>query len=135
MIRTVLDTNVVVSALLNPDGAEASIVQLVLEGLVQLCVSDAVVAEYEGVLHRPKFVRVAQFVTAHLAALRAAGERVDPKVLVDVSKDDADNRFLECAEAAQADNLVTGNKRHFPPAWRETRVVTARQFLELVHPQ
>ena len=50
------------------------------------------------------------------------------------SVDDADNRFLECAEAAHVDFLVTGNKRHFPKRWNETRVVNARELVESIGP-
>ncbi len=39
------------------------------------------------------------------------------------------NRFLECAEAAQADFLVTGNIRHFPKHYKTTTVVKTREFL------
>jgi predicted nucleic acid-binding protein len=49
-----------------------------------------------------------------------------------VSPDEADNRFLECAGEAQADYLVTGNKRHFPKRWKSTQVVNARELLELI---
>jgi predicted nucleic acid-binding protein len=45
------------------------------------------------------------------------------------SPDEPDNRFLECAEAAQADYLVTGNTRHFPKKWKQTSIVTPRQLI------
>lgn len=51
---------------------------------------------------------------------------------INESVDDADNRFLECAEAARADFLVTGNKRHFPKRWNETQVVNARELVEMI---
>ena len=46
--------------------------------------------------------------------------------------DGDDNRFLECAAAAEADYLVTGNKRHFPMQWKKTRIVNARELLHLL---
>lgn len=52
--------------------------------------------------------------------------------MVTVSPHEPDNRFLECAEAAAADYLVTGNRRHFPRRYKATEVVTPRQFLEIV---
>jgi predicted nucleic acid-binding protein len=39
---------------------------------------------------------------------------------------------LECANAASADFLVTGNVKHFPPDWANVRVVTPRQFLDVL---
>ena len=49
-----------------------------------------------------------------------------------VIRHEPDNRFLECAEAAQADFLVTGNKRHFPKQWKATKVVNARELLSTI---
>jgi len=54
---------------------------------------------------------------------------VTPHELVSESRDDFDNRFLECAEAADAHYRVTGNKRHFPKRWKSTHIVNAREFL------
>jgi predicted nucleic acid-binding protein len=52
-----------------------------------------------------------------------------------VCPDADDNRILECADAAGADFLVTGNKRHFPAEWKRTSVVNGREFLERVFPR
>jgi putative PIN family toxin of toxin-antitoxin system len=130
MIRVVLDTNVVVSALLKPAGAEAAVLLLVLEGMVFVGISDAILAEYEDVLSRPKFKRPPEVVKGLVADLRSVGRLVKPKQRVAVSPDESDNRFLECAEALKAHFLVTGNTRHFPQRWKGTEVVTARQFID-----
>jgi len=53
MSRVVLDTNIIVSALLTPLGAPAQVFLLVLGGSAQLCVSGNIYAEYEEVLTRP----------------------------------------------------------------------------------
>jgi predicted nucleic acid-binding protein len=47
-----------------------------------------------------------------------------------VSPPESDNRFLECAESAKVHFLVTGDKRHFPPVWKHTRIVNARELIE-----
>ena len=47
---------------------------------------------------------------------------------------DAPPTFLECADAARADYLVTGNQRHFPKFWKKTKVITPREFITLVAP-
>jgi predicted nucleic acid-binding protein len=49
-----------------------------------------------------------------------------------VSPDERDNRFLECAESAGADFLVTGNRQHYPSVWKTTRIVNARELIETV---
>ena len=53
---------------------------------------------------------------------------------IHVANDPADDKFIECADAARADYLVTGNVRHFPKFWKSTKVVTSREFLSLVAP-
>ncbi len=132
MIRLVLDTNILVSANIAEEGLEAVIVALALNKKVQLCVSIPVLEEYERVLRYPKLRFIPKEVTAFLARLRIGGEFAIPTLSVSESSEEADNRFLECAEAASADYLVTGNKRHFPKRWRITVVVNARELLGLI---
>jgi len=69
---------------------------------------------------------------ASLHLIRKHAATIVPKRTLSASPDEADNRFLECAEEAQADYLVTGNKRHFPTRWKNTKIVNAREFLELI---
>jgi uncharacterized protein len=129
MIRAVLDTNVVISAVLKRSGLEAQVMDLVIDGVLLPCVSLPVLDEYERVLARP-------FLEAHrlrgrqvLSLLASVSLFVRPRTAVAVSRDPDDNRFLECAEAAEAEFLVTGNRRHFPKVWLGTRVVNARELL------
>lgn len=132
MIRVVLDTNIVVSALLSPAGPPAQVFVLVLGGSIQLCISGSVYAEYEEVLRRPKLSRDAGTIGDALHAIRDLGIWVKPAQTIRACPDKDDNIFLECAEAACADFVVTGNIRHFPSCWGNTRVVTARGFLDLL---
>lgn len=60
---------------------------------------------------------------------------VRPKRTLTECPDPEDNRLLECAAAAAADYLITGNKRHFPTRWRKIMVVNAREFLEITGPE
>jgi len=134
-VRVVLDTNVVVSAHLNPDGYERSVLDLVLFGKLRIFVSEAILREYENVLRRPKFRMKPLDVSRSLRLLRAAARVVVPYGRLNAASDPGDNRFLECAEAAKADYLVTGNKRHFPEQWRQTLIVNARELLEWTIPE
>ena len=134
MISVVLDTNVVVSAHLNPEGSESLVFLLALAGKLRLYLSEPIVAEYEAVLSRKKFSFRPERVANSLAAIRAAGRMVKPTHTLSICPDPDDNRFLECAEAAQADYLVTGNKRHFPGQWAKTTVVNGRALLALIVP-
>jgi putative PIN family toxin of toxin-antitoxin system len=129
MIRLVLDTNVLVSANVNDEGIEALVVSLGVNKKVQLWVSEPVFKEYEQVLSYPRLKFVPKEIASFLERLRSASILIAPTHTVSVSPDEPDNRFLECAEAAGADFLVTGNKRHFPKRWKTTEVVNARELL------
>ena len=132
MIRVVIDTNVLVSALLQPEGLPAAILILALSGRVQPCVSDAILAEYDDVIRRPHFKRNPEVIDGTLQAIRKAAHRVKPTTNAYACSDPDDNMFLECAEAAHADYLVTGNQRHFPDQWKKTQVIGVREFIEII---
>ncbi len=133
MIRVVLDTNILVSALLTSQGVPAQVLSVCLaEPDLQLCVSSEIYAEYEEVLRRPKFKRSSDEIEKVLAAIRHSALWVTPSMAVHVCLDADDDVFLECAQEADAHFLVTGNTRHFPAAWKQTRIVTARQALDAV---
>jgi putative PIN family toxin of toxin-antitoxin system len=132
MNRVVLDTNVVVSALLVPAGIEASVLLLALRGEVELYVSATILHEYEEVLRRPRLKLQPRHIAIALADIRKVAHVVAPAATTTISTHESDNRFLECAEAADADYIVTGNIRHFPKIHKKTRIVTGRQFLGLL---
>ena len=79
MIRVVLDTNILVSALLQPQGLSARTFLMALAGTTaQLCVSGDVYAEYEEVVRRPKFNRDEAVIESALHAIRQNGFWVKP---------------------------------------------------------
>jgi putative PIN family toxin of toxin-antitoxin system len=133
-IRVVLDTNVVISAYLNDAGFERYVLDLVLAGKLELVVSKEILEEYEAVLCRPKFGFSRKMVARSLRMLRSKARIVRPRKKLSAARDPDDNRFLECAHAARAHFLVTGNSRHFPKAWRQTLVLTARELVEWIAP-
>jgi putative PIN family toxin of toxin-antitoxin system len=128
-VRVVLDTNIIVSACLRPEGAPATIVELALLGAFTLCLSRDVLSEYKEVLGRPKFSRHSERTEEIMAGIQEISELVIPTTRLELSLDEEDNRLLECAEAAHAEMLVTGNQKHFPKHFGNTRVVTPRDFL------
>jgi putative PIN family toxin of toxin-antitoxin system len=132
MIRVVLDTNIVVSALLQPLGPPAQLFELALGGVMQLCVSGNIYAEYEEVISRPRFQRSPEIIAATLQAVREHGHWVRPTDTVKACADPDDDIFLECAQAASAEYLVTGNLKHFPISLGATRIVPARWLLDIV---
>lgn len=133
MIRVVLDTNIFVSALLQRKGAPAQVFLMATAGkVVQLCMSGEIYAEYEEVVRRPRLKRSQGEIDSALRAVRDHGLWVKPDRKVQACADRDDNIFLECAEAAYANYLVTGNLRHFPVTWAGTQIVSARQMLDTI---
>ena len=124
MIRVVIDTNVVVSAMLRSGGFPEAIFNLAIDRVIHLHISEPVMAEYEEVLHRPRLDIHPEKVANALTRIREAGTMVTPTTPVTAASDHDDNIFLECAEAAEAQYLVTGNKVDFPETWATARIVT-----------
>jgi putative PIN family toxin of toxin-antitoxin system len=131
MTTVVLDTNVLVSAMLSRNGNEALILRIARSGGFLVCVSQPILDEYEEVLRRPGFRIPPSSVDQLIADFKTRGRFVAPKIEITASPDEADNRFLECAESATADYLVTGNRKHFPKDWKATKIVNARELLEM----
>jgi len=126
----VLDTNVIVSAHLKEEGLERFVLDLALARKLQLFLSDEILEEYEGVLMRPAFKLSPAKVAASLRLIEKAATIVYPQKKITAAKDPDDNKFLECAAEAQADYLVTGNKKHFPREWQQTKIVNTRELLQ-----
>lgn len=129
--RIVIDTNLLISAAIRPTGQPARLLELVAYRAVEMFISEEVLAEYREVFSRPKFSHLSpQRVALLLTLIAREATVVKPTERLAVSQDEPDNRFYECAAAAQADYLITGNIRHFKTSLKGTRVVTVRQFLE-----
>ena len=130
----VLDTNVVVSAHLKQDGLERFVLDLALSGALAMHVSAGILAEYTNVLQRPQFGISPSLLSRSLHLIRQAATLIRPRRVADLPLDPEDNKFLDCAAAAHADFLVTGNKRHFPREWGGTCIVNARELLQELIP-
>jgi uncharacterized protein len=112
--RIVLDTNVLVSAFLNPTGAPSQVLTLVLAGELKLLFNQRILDEYAEVLARPRFELEPADVSAVLRQLEADGERIKASASRVQLPDADDLPFLEVALSGKADALVSGNVRHFP---------------------
>ena len=133
-LRLVIDTNVVVSAALKPQGLERTVVLLAMTKPALWYVSDAIVSEYGMVLARPE-LQIRRSLRQQLLQLIKNHTRVvSPSRLAQLTSDPADNMFVECAHAARADYLVTGNQRHFPKFWKNTKIINASEFPSVVAP-
>jgi uncharacterized protein len=129
-MRVVIDTNVLVSGLMFRNGNEARILGLLEAGSFIACVTLEILVEYEKVLARPK-LRIDAYTRAGIMnQFRVNAILFTPVHRLTISPDDSDNRFIECAEAASVDFLITGNKRLFPASHGKTKIVNAREFLD-----
>jgi len=131
-VRIVLDTNVVVSGLLNPHGKPGTILQMVVSRAVTICYDARIIDEYREVLLRPKFPISEAEVDATLEQIEAAGHLVTTTPLPQNLPDPDDEPFLEVALAGGAEYLVTGNIRHYPKdCCRGMKVVSPGEFVEV----
>jgi putative PIN family toxin of toxin-antitoxin system len=113
-MNLVLDTNVLVSALLSPFHAPGRILDLLLASKIKLVYDDRILAEYRAVLLRPKFGFDHRSVEDLLGECVTSGlPVVAPPINLNLP-DPSDVVFVEVAAVAGAP-LVTGNGRHFPP--------------------
>ena len=133
-LRLVVDTNIVVSAALKPDGLQRIVLLLAITKPARLYVTKVILDEYRDVLSRPEFQIRKGRRHQLLDLIRKRAHLVAPEQTVWVTSDPDDDVFLECADAAHADYLVTGNVRHFPKFWKKTKIITSREFLSLVAP-
>lgn len=131
-MRVVIDTNVIVSALISPDGKPAQILDMAVNGKLAACWSSLVFAEYQLVLSRPKLGIPEIDMELALAGLVKHGLQVPVEPWVGKLPDPDDVIFLAAAKTAAAEFLITGNLKDFPPDSRGgVEVVSPDEFLRL----
>lgn len=130
-MKIVLDTNIVVSGLLQSQGNPGQVLALVLSGAIQVCHDERILAEYAEVLARPRFKFDPKRVREVLNKLEVDGLAVDATSQRDLNLPDVDDEpFLAVALAASADFLVTGNLADYPPDKRRgCAVVSPAAFI------
>jgi len=128
----VIDTNVLVSAMLKWESVPGSVLALTFDGPITPLLSKDIVAEYREVLSRPKFHLTEDIIDDVLESLEAVGVYVDAESVDIELPDPKDRVFYEVVmeERKQEDAyLVTGNIRHFP---NEPFIVTPRQMIDII---
>ena len=128
MLNVVVDTNVVVSALLSPRGNPAKIIDLIANNSLRICYSPEIFAEYIDVLSRPRFTFSEDNRDDFLHGVKLFGLFVSPSAS-DIPLIDEDDRcFYDVAKYCEA-FLITGNTRHYPP---DPFTVTPTEFIALI---
>ena len=136
-MRAVIDTNVVVSAAINPAGTPARLVDAWKARSFDWVTSPPLLAEIEGVLGSAKvrrFVRwSAEERARFLAALSEIGHMAVPTRRLDVVADPADNRVIEAAVEGQAGYIVTGDSRLLALGeYAGVQIVTPARFIAII---
>jgi predicted nucleic acid-binding protein len=133
VIRAVVDTNVLVSGLLSPAGNEALILLATHSGAGASLFLGRDPRRIRGRARAVEISFSSDEIAAVLAMFRSQGELFLPEVSGATSSDPDDTKFLQCAQAAQADYIVTGNKRDFPAeSYGVTHVVSAGELLDRI---
>lgn len=130
-IFAVIDTNILVSALLSPknDSATVQVIENVLQKKIIPVYSEEIFAEYQNVLHRKKFNFSAEIVNYMLEAIKTFGILVNPAETEIILPDMKDVPFYKIILENEDYYLVTGNIKHFP---KIDRVITAREMINLL---
>lgn len=131
MPRVTADTNIYVSAL-NFGGKPEHLLRLAEAGKIQLVISDDILTELARTLRGKKFAWPEPEIEKALWQISRIAERVQPTQTIDIiTAKPSDNRILECAEAGNADCIVTGDTRHILPlgSFRGKPIVKVADFL------
>ena len=129
MIYAVIDTNVLVSALIthNPEAATSKVVRHLLERDFIPMYDEDIIAEYADVLHRAKFPILPETADALISHIIENGMEASRIIFEESMPDEDDRVFLEVALSKEDSFLVTGSQKHYPTA---ARIITPAKFLE-----
>ena len=128
----VIDTNVLVSAMLKWQSVPGNILEFAIDGMITPVLNENIIAEYKAVLSRPKFGLTEDIVDDIIGSLENVGFYVDAETIDIELPDPKDRMFYEVVmEERKAHDayLVTGNIKHFPA---ELYIVTPRQMLDII---
>ncbi len=135
ILRVVIDTNHIMSAMLSSRGASSKLIDWMTkeEDYFTLLISEPIRREYDTVAgwlipdtRRNERRRI-------LSILYERAELVKPGIRLNACSDESDNRFLECAVAGNADYIVTKNIRDFPPKeYQGVKIVRIAKFLTVL---
>jgi len=127
-LKVVVDTNVIVSALININGTPAKMLSLILNGKVKILYDNRILFEYIDVLSRKKFGFSKEMINVLIDYFESDGEFVNSEYIKIRFDDESDRKFYEVYKQGEADCLITGNLRHFP---KEEAIITPKDFITL----
>jgi putative PIN family toxin of toxin-antitoxin system len=127
-MKVVIDTNVLVSALLKPESLPAAILNLLLSGKIELAYDNRIIEEYYRVLRRKKFGFKGELIDAFMDFIKVEGKFELPMPIEAVFSDPDDKKFYEVFKTAKAVYLISGNKKHFP---EEAGIISPAEFIKI----
>ena len=128
----VIDTNVLVSAMLRANSNSGSVLKEALCGEIIPLINDEIRLEYNDVLHRPKFQFDTISVKTVIDRIVARGIRVNAHPVAEMLPDPKDVIFYEVVMEQRKNEdayLVTGTLKHFP---QQPFVVTPKEMLDII---
>jgi len=125
MRKVVLDTNILVSAMLTINGIPARIIEMALDGELSVCYNSNILLEYNNVLYRPQFDFNAKKVQNILSTITELGIELTPTASNFPMTHESDRKFYDLHKAANA-ILITGNIKHFP---KESTIIKPADFI------
>jgi len=128
--KIVIDTNTLISAV-GWAGNPNELFSRILSGDYRLCISPATFAEFKRVLNYPRLGFTPEQKATFIGIVAAIGIMVEPKETITViTADPSDNRFLECAVAANAGYIISGDQHLLAlQTYRGIRILTVATFL------
>lgn len=126
-MKVVVDTNVIVSALMNANGTPAKIVSLILSGKIKILYDNRIVFEYIDVLSRKEFGFSMETIHDMIDYFKHNGEFINAEYINIKFSDETDKKFYEVYISGEAQYLITGNIKHFPI---EDGIIIPKKFME-----
>jgi putative PIN family toxin of toxin-antitoxin system len=127
-MKLILDTNIIVSALLSPQGLPARILNLVLNGSATIVYDNKILYEYMDVLGRDRLKINQELKKLVVNFIEKEGIYAIAKHQNIKFNDENDKMFYELFNSGNINYLVTGNKKHFP---KEKGIVTPKEFIKI----
>lgn len=143
-MKVVLDTNILISAVIEPTGTPAQILLKVSQGMLELIISEHLLAELEKALTYPRVIQAIKRrrswskkdIKKFLNSLRCIAKITHGNLIVKgVSKDPDDDWVLSAAKEGKAKFLITGNKQHLLSlkTFQDIKIITAADFKKILN--